>query len=231
MSRTVAISSPGSPSFQVNVHIAINTFPSIKPGHSAQAIEARLWGLATVKGAKTEDGKDVRAKMWDLFRRCIPGGILAQVKSGVNIQEFVAVQRGYEEAWPDLSSKRGLAVELIDAIKDGGGINMGQTLVSLGLVKEELREEKLVQGEFPYYVVRKEKEAARSESSGKLQVLRQHEAFLASRLEQFKMRALSEKNPEDSVRFEEIRQRIEDFQKKLEVIQERREKAEEEGIV
>ena len=42
--------------------------PPINPAHLAQAIEARLWGLAPVKGAKTEDGKDVRAKMWELIK-------------------------------------------------------------------------------------------------------------------------------------------------------------------
>ena len=203
------------------------TFLSIKPLYSAQAIEARLWGLTAVKGAKTEDGKNLRETMWELFNDCSPGTILAEVKSGVNIQEFEVFQRGQYETSPDPSSQRGLALELFDAFRERG-MNIGKRLVKLGLAKEEVREEKLAAGEVPYYVVRKE--TARCEPSQKLQLLRQHQAYLATRLDQFKTRALAEEKPEDSAIFEEIRQRIRDLQSKLQVIQERREKAEKDDI-
>ena len=184
-----------------------------------------------MKGAKTEDGKDVRAKMWDLILDCMPGTILAVVKSGVNVHEFVAVQHGAKEVWPDISTKRGLTLDLLDALKDGGaGISIGGMLVQMGLAKEEVREEKYVQGEDLYYVVRRE--TAKCERKVQfLQFLRQHEAYLATRLEQFKVRARTENNPADSARFVKIRQRIEDFQSKLKVIQERREKTEKDGKV
>ena len=184
-----------------------------------------------MKGAKTEDGKDVRAKMWDLFLDCIPGTILAVVKSGVNVHEFVAVQHGGKEVWPDISTKRGLALDLLDALKDGGaGISIGGMLVQMGLAKEEVREEKYVEGKDLYYVI--SKGAAKCERKVQfLQFLRQHEAYIATRLEQFQVRARTENNPEDSARFVKIRQRIEDFQRKLKVIQDRREKTEQEGRV
>ena len=180
-----------------------------------------------MKGAKTEDGKNLRETMWELFNDCSPGTILAEVKSGVKIQEFVVFQRGQYETSPDPSSQRGLALELFDAFRERG-MNIGKMLVKLGLAKEEVREEKLAAGEVPYYVVRKE--TARCEPSQKLQLLRQHQAYLATRLDHFKTRALAEEKPEDSARFEEIRQRIQDLQSKLQVIQERREKAEKDDI-
>ena len=192
--------------------------------YSAQAIEARLWGLTTVKGAKAEDGKDVREKMWELFNDCPPGTVLAEVKSGATQFEFVAVKGWNKEAFPDVSSKRGLALELFDALKGPEGMNIGMELVHLGLAAEEVREEKFVQGEVPYYVVRKE--TASCEPSAKPKFLRQHETYLITRLDQFRMTALSEENPEDSARFGKIRQRIKDFQSKLEAIQERRVRAE-----
>ena len=191
-------------------------------------MEARLWGLAPVRGAKTEDGLDIRAKMWQLLTvDCPPGSILAEVKSGVNIQEYEFATG--QEGPPDSSSKRGLALELIDALHGSDGMNIGQKLVHLGLAKEEVREEKHGPGEQLYYVVRKE--SVRREPSSKLKLLRQHEAYLTTRLKQFKIRALTEKNSADSARFGDIRQRIEDFQSKLEGIQERRKMTEEEESV
>ena len=164
-----------------------------------------------MKGAKTEDGKDVRAKMWDFFNDCVPGTILALVKSGVNIHEYVAVHEGP----PDMSSKRGLALQLIDAL---GEMDIGEKLVELGLAEKEVRERKFIPGKVPYYVVMKE-----LVPSLELKLLRQHEAYLTKRLKQF-----TEKNPEDSARFEIIGQRIQNFQSKLEEIQDRRKKKEEE---
>ena len=179
-----------------------------------------------MKGAKTQDGKDVRAKMWDFFNDCVPGTILALVKSGVNIPEFVSFQRANNE---DMSSKRGLAVELHDALVGEKGMNIGERLLDLGLVEEEVREEKYDEERVPYYVVRKD--TGHLEPSAKLKLLRQHEAYLASRLEQFQIRDRTEENPEDSARFGKIKERIEDFQSKLEEIKERREKTEDEEIV
>ena len=180
-----------------------------------------------MKGAKTEDGKDVKAKMWDLLDSnvCRPGTILATVKSGVNIPEYVALQRGL-----DMNSKRGLALELVDALMGGEGTNIGQMLLQLGLVKEEAREEQYDLGGNLYSVVKK-KETVKCLSSVKLQLLRQHESYLATRLEQFQLRASTEENPRNSARFGKIKQRIQDFQSKLELIKERREKTEEEEIV
>ena len=151
--------------------------------------------------------------MWDFFNDCVPGTILALVKSDVNIPDFFAVQRANNE---DMFSKRGLAVELHDALVGEKGMNIGQRLLDLGLVEEEVREEKY--------------EKSHLEPSAKLKFLRQHEAYLAARLEQFKIRARTEENTVDSARFGKIKERIEDFQSKLEEIKERREETEEEEI-
>ena len=169
-----------------------------------------------MKGAKTEDGLDIRVKMWELMAPDLTGTILAEVKSGVNIHEYVAVQDGP----PDMSSKRGLALKLLDGLQGKEGMDIGEKLVELGLAEKEVRERKFIPGKVPYYVVRKG-----LVPSSELKLLRQHEAYLAKRLKQFRMK---EKNPEDSARFEIIGQRIQDFQSKLEEIQERRKNKEEE---
>ena len=167
-------------------------------------------------GARTEDGLDIRVKMWELMAPALTGTILAEVKSGVNIHEYVAVQDGL----PDMSSKRGLALKLLDGLQGKEGMDIGEKLVELGLAEKEVRERKFIPGKVPYYVVRKG-----LVPSSELKLLRQHEAYLAKRLKQFRM---IEKNPEDSARFEIIGQRIQDFQSKLEEIQERRKNKEEE---
>ena len=172
-----------------------------------------------MKGAKTEDGLDIRAKMWDLFNDCKTGTILAEVKSGVNIHEYVAIPGGP----PDRSSKRGLALKLLDGLQGKEGMDIGEKLVELGLAEKEVRERKFIPGKVPYYVVRKG-----LVPSSELKLLRQHEAYLAKRLKQFRMKAFIEKNTEDPARFEVIEQRIQDFQSKLEEIQERRKNKEEE---
>ena len=168
-------------------------------------------------GARTKDGLDIRVKMWELMAPDLTGTILAEVKSGVNIHEYVAVQEGP----PDMSSKRGLALKLLDGLQGKEGMDIGEKLVELGLAEKEGRERKFIPGKVPYYVVRKE-----LVPSLELKLLRQHEAYLAKRLEQFRMK--EKKNPEDSARLEIIGQRIQDFQSKLEEIQERRKKKEEE---
>ena len=170
-------------------------------------------------GARTKDGLDIRVKMWELMAPDLTGTILAEVKSGVNIHEYFAVQDGP----PDMSSKRGLALKLLDGLQGKEGMDIGEKLVELGLAEKEVRERKFIPGKVPYYVVRKG-----LVPSSELKLLRQHEAYLAKRLKQFRMKAFIEKNTEDPARFEVIEQRIQDFQSKLEEIQERRKKKEEE---
>ena len=94
----------------------------------------------------------------------------------------------------------------------------------------QFREEKFREGD-RYYIVKEDAATPESKKLQFLQVLRRHEAYLATRLEQFQVRARTEENPEDSARSQIIRQRIEDFQSKLQEIKERREKVEKEESV
>ena len=119
-----------------------------------------------------------------------------------------------------MSTKRRLALQLFDVLKGGEGKSIGDILLEEGLVKREVREEKHTLGGELYYVVEEETD----QPSVKLKLLRQHEAYLATRLEQFQIRARSQ---EDSARLGKIKERIQDFQSKLELIKERREKVEE----
>jgi len=209
----------------------------------AQAVEARMWAITSVPGAKTEQGDTLNNKLEELLiRDCDPGTLLAVIKSGVNQQEFDGV-RVHHEKRTMLTSKRAMGVEFYDAVR-AGGTNIGKALVDLGLATPETGEKSYFgDGEDFYIKYLKDKRAGnlivprgvqeivmkdsdRFQASGHLQLLRHHEASLASRLEKIKVEAARERK--HSANIHEIWKKIHRYQGKLNVIKERKEMKEKE---
>lgn len=208
----------------------------------AQAIEGRLWRVRPLGG--TDQQRVLNAKLSELLLYdCEPGSLLVEIQSGINLHEYDCQSNDIPV---NLQSKRTMAFDLFDAFRNGG-VNIGQYLIELGLAKEEVGEEVILEGQhrfIKYIADRAEKlripsrwrevtrkETDQSVSSSVLQLLRLYEAGVASTLDQLKAEAAAEKKNRATASLKDLEAKIKRYQTRLDAIIQRREDKEvEEGI-
>ena len=132
--------------------------------YSAQAIEGRLWRVRPLGG--TDQQRVLNAKLSELLLYdCEPGSLLVEIQSGINLHGkkdrhsiglsntlILEYDCQSNDIPVNLQSKRTMAFDLFDAFRNGG-VNIGQYLIELGLAKEEVGEEVILEGQHRFIKV------------------------------------------------------------------------------